>query len=176
MEASTQALGSMSGLFGARFRRLTARELRLLVLVIDGGPRHREISETLGVSRGSVANAIASIRRKLAVPSHEDLRQFVLSVPELATLVREVDSSDLAAATIERRERHVLRTTITEIEAMAQRVRRRADALGVAAGSDAREELAAETCTVLSIAELIDQLLDQAVSLARQRPERAAAV
>lgn len=174
--ASREAQASTPGLFGARFRRLTARELRLLVLVIEHGMRFRDVSEILGVSRGSVANAIASIRRKLAVPSHEDLRHFVMSVPELASLVGEANPSELATAEIERREQHVLRTTITEIEAMAQRVRRRAEALGMAAGSDAREELGAEVRTVLSIAELIDQLRDQAMTLARRNPERAVAV
>lgn len=118
-----------SSTFAARFGSLSGRELRILVLAAEGQLSSAQLSEALGVSRAAIGNAMARIRRKLAVPTNQSLQAFVKSVPEIEELIAGVELSDLPPNPPERRTRDVLRVTVAELDALVSRVRTRAAAL-----------------------------------------------
>lgn len=58
----------------ARFPMLTATELRVACLVIDGKTK-REIADLLGKTENNIGSVRINIRRKLGLNASEDLRE-----------------------------------------------------------------------------------------------------
>ena len=123
----------------ARFDRLTPRELRVLVLSIDGDQTTADIAGVLGTTRGTVQSIRQSVRRKLAVPPHVDLRWFIESVPGLQDLVNTERRAPEEAPTPQpdRRSKVVLRSALRELEELAARTAARASALAALSSDDA---------------------------------------
>ena len=154
--------------FLARFASLTDRELRMLVLAVEEDLTPSRLSNVLGVSPASVANAMAGIRRKLAVPLRQDLKTFVASTPGLSELVAAIEIPDPPSADVDRRTRDVLRITIAELEALARRASRRAAALGTLTEADRSGVARDEARRINEIAELLDQATHEALAIARR--------
>lgn len=160
-----------------RLRRLTPREVRLLILAAEGDLTHRELSETLGVTQGNVAATMQRVRRKLAVPRHENLSVFVAGHPTLATelISPRPTAHPGRGQQTKQRELHLLRATIDDLKSVAVRARQRADSLEVALVADetAKAMQVEEVWTMRRVAELTDDAVAEALSIAR-RPENAA--
>lgn len=148
----------VADLFVSRFRRLTPREIRVLILVVQDGLAYGAISDALGISRANVANTMQGMRRKLAVPRHMDLRSFIQSVPSLAALVEDDASVDIAVrSTQERRRQDLVRVTVDELQAVAVRARRRAATLeALPASRDDSEARNREARMARRVAEIVD--------------------
>lgn len=109
----------------------------MLVLSLDEHHTTTDIAGLLGTTRGTIQSVRQSVRRKLAVPPHVDLRWFVASVPGLAELVASERSSVAATAPRnDRRSRAVLRATLRELEDLADRTTARASALATLTTND----------------------------------------
>lgn len=157
----------------SRFRRLTSREVRLLLLAVQDGLSYRELGEALGITRGNVARTMQAIRRKLAVPRMQDLGSFVRSNPTLAATVfgprpaRGIGET----RTEERRRQDLLRVTLDELKAVAIRASRRAaslEALPVLDDDPVSSE-PNEAPLIRQMADLIDAAAVQALAVVRGR-------
>lgn len=157
----------------SRFRRLTPRQVRLLILTVQDGLSYRELSEALGVTRGNVATTMQSIRRKLAVPRRQDLGGFVQDNPTLAAaLFGSRPEAVVSYPTVEdRRRKDLLRVTVEELKAVALRARHRAASLErlPVLDDDEAGSRGDEASLVRQVAELVDTAAGQGLTAARQR-------
>lgn len=157
----------------SRFRRLTPREVRLLVLTVQDGLSYRELSEALGVTRGNVATTMQAIRRKLAVPRMQDLGGFVRDNPTLAAALfgalPEVAASYPRPA--DRRREDLLRVTVEELKAVAVRARYRAASLErlPVLDDDEAGSRGDEALLVRQVADLAEIAVAQALAAVRRR-------
>ncbi|MEA3020333.1 MAG: hypothetical protein QOI47_1857 [Actinomycetota bacterium] len=143
----------------------------MLVLAVQDGVGPQALADALGVSRGSMASTLQSVRRKLAVPPHQELRRFVEGLPNLAALLTSGDADKVIDLNADRsrRRRDLLRLTIDELKAAAVRARRRGEALQclpLPDGEDAAVRVE-EAELVLGIAELLDAAVATVVAKAR---------
>lgn len=170
--AQTQIPQPVDDLFVSRFRRLTAREIRLLILVVNERMSYRELGEALGISRANIANAMQSTRRKLAVPGHMDLGTFIQRMPSLAAMLASEETLEAVATNREeRRRRDLLRVTIGELEMVAVRARSRAailERLPLSETDDAAERMN-EAVTIRHIATIAEAGVKQALEHARSQ-------
>lgn len=155
----------------SRFRGLTPRQVRLLILVVQDGLGYRELSATLGITRSNVATTMQSVRRKLAVPRHQDLACFVRSIPSLSAVFVSDEATEAANFEGEdaRRRQDLLRMTIDDMKAVAVRARRRAASLErLPIFDDDAATRSDEIRTIRRVAELADVAVFQALTEARQ--------
>ena len=158
---------SDTSVHAARFDRLTPRELRVLVLSIDGNQTTADIAAVLGTTRGTVQSIRQTVRRKLAVPPHVDLRWFVESVPGLSELVATERTADAASTPrTDRRSRAVLRTAIRELEDLTDRTAARASTLA-SLGSDDDGSLGDEVRLLRTIADSLSSVTATVLERAR---------
>ena len=157
----------------ARFRRLTARETRLLILSADGHS-HSEAAQALGVSPGNVANSLSRVRRKLGVPRGQKLNDFLGKAPELADVLTPLRGAEPVSDTRDaRRRRDVLRVTIGELQRLGAVTRRRAAALHLLGGDPTDQAVRREEVAMIDrIADLIDDAVEQALREARREHRR----
>lgn len=163
--------GAAADPFAARFGRLTAREVRLLVLVVKDHPSYHDIGTSLGISRANVATTMQHVRRKLAVPARMDLDAYIRSVPSLAALVEDDNAAEAVANTSdEQRRQDLLRITIDELQRVALRARRRASTLeALPVGMDEVEARKHEIDKVRRVADIVDDAVAEALRHARHR-------
>ena len=155
----------------ARLKRLTPREVGVLLLVAEGRTS-REIGETLGVTNDRVAGVRQAIRRKLGTPVGMELGDWLRSVPTpmlpasiLATPAPPKDDA-------ERRTRLLLRTTISELRTLAARAATRATALeGV--GVEHGEDLSEEALLLRSMAYSLDAFHISVIARVRRQHDEA---
>jgi DNA-binding CsgD family transcriptional regulator len=163
-------------MFLRRFRGLTPREVRLAILVVHDGLTYEALGRTLGVSRGSVANTMQAVRRKLAVPRSEDLAAFFARTPSLREALPPALPVEVAppAAGREHRRKDVLRVTIAELETVAIRARRRAAALAALGTGDDEADRMEESAMARRVAERVEQLLVELLAEIRGARDGAA--
>jgi DNA-binding CsgD family transcriptional regulator len=156
-------------MFLHRFRGLTAREVRVAILVVNDGLGYHALSTALGVSRGSVANTMQAVRRKLAVPRNEDLAAFFARTPSLREALPPAMPAEGGTATpgVEHRRKDVLRVTIAELESVAVRARRRADALETFGTSVDEVDRHEESTMARRVAERVEQLVVEVLAEVR---------
>jgi DNA-binding CsgD family transcriptional regulator len=153
-----------------RFQRLTAREVRVLILLLEGQTSTRDIADVLGSTPGAVQTMRQTIRRKLAVPRNGDLAAFVDDLPALRDLATRPPEATSSRPVAERRRNLVLRSAVRDLAAAAERVRAKAGALTtLATDADGEEQqaLLAEADLVDLIARELDDVRDRAVAIAR---------
>ena len=153
-----------------RYRRLTPREARVLVLMINGAST-TDIADVLGVGRGTINGIRQSIRRKLAIPARADLPDFVSRLPGLGEHLRNVaEPIVVPRPTADRRSNLVLRAALRDLDAAAVRVAAKSRALTTLAESssaDDRERMLEEAELVASIAGELTEVHGRALALAR---------
>lgn len=168
---SVAALG-VEDQFASRFRRLTPREVRLLILVVEDGLGYADLAKALGVGRGNIAGTMQSIRRKLAVPRMKDLADFVRSTRPLNQALSAAKTAPPPRpAALDRRERDLLRMTITELQTVAATARRRATALDrLHGGGDVHGDPTSteEAHLLRDVSELAGWAANEAVRIARR--------
>jgi DNA-binding CsgD family transcriptional regulator len=154
-----------------RYTRLTPREARVLVLLLDGATT-QEIAGILGVGRGTVNGVRQSIRRKLAIPAHADLGDSVTRLPGIRDHLRQVAEPVVVPHPApDRRRNLVLRAALRDIDGVATRAAAKSRALvTLAAASDDHDRrwMLAEAEQVAAIATELADLHDRAVALARE--------
>lgn len=159
--------------FASRFRRLTPREVRLLILVVEDGLGYSELAEALGVGRGNISATMQSIRRKLAVPRMKDLAAFVRSTRPLNEALSAAKTAPPSPRhpAVDRRERDLLRMTITELQSVAATAQRRATAIErLHGGGDVSADptTSEEAHLLRAVSELVRQAATDAVRLVRR--------
>lgn len=157
-------------LYEQRLRGLTAREARVLVLLLDGRVSTRDLADVLGSTTAAVQTIRQSIRRKLAIPRNGDLAHFFDAMPALRDVAVRLTPPAPSAPARERRTNLVLRATMRELDDTASRVRAKAGALASLAGDASGAEqdaMLAEAALVDRIAGDLDELRSRALTLAR---------
>jgi DNA-binding CsgD family transcriptional regulator len=156
----------------SRLHRLTPREVRLLILIVQDGLSYREITDVLGITRGNVATTMQTIRRKLAVPRMQDLGTFVRANEMLAAALidQHPKTPPVGPKQLEQRRKDLLRMTVEELMAVAARARRRAVALErLAVDDDETTPFGDEEARRLhEVADLADFAATQALAVARR--------
>lgn len=157
------------GRLHSRVRSLSAREARVFLLS-DERLTMQDIGDALDVSPAVVANARQTIRRKLAVPKGIPLNAF-LDEPGVRDLARDVAEAK-ASPERERRQRHLLRSAIHELDVALRRVVAKEKTLrSLASHADGkhRADLISEAAEVSAIAQRLEVLRDETVAAARNR-------
>lgn len=153
----------------ARLRSLTAREARVLVLLLESHASTRDLADVLGSTPGAMQTIRQTIRRKLAVPRNADLAAYVGDVGGLRAAVEHpVQPSRLPAP--ERRQSLVLRAAVREIDVAIDRVQTKMSALRTLAGEPGtpdRDWILAEAALVERIAAELVETRARALSIAR---------
>ena len=155
----------------SRFRRLTEREVRLLVLIVQDRLGCQELACVLGMTTGGLASARQRVRRKLAVPPYQDLEVFVRSMPRLGVILAS-DQHDGGAGTAgpeSRRHKDVLRVTIEELQSVATRARRRSAALeALPCRDEDAEQRHDEAAMAARVAEIVEAAVAAVLNEARR--------
>lgn len=153
-----------------RYTRLTPREARVLVLLLDGATTP-DIADVLGVGRGTVNGVRQAIRRKLAIPAHADLSEFVTQLPGIREHLRQVaEPIVVPRPAADRRRDLVLRAALRDLDTAAERIAAKGRALTTLADSSIdidRQRMLEEASLVATIAAELNDLHERALSLAR---------
>lgn len=154
-----------------RYTRLTPREARVLVLLLDGATTP-DIADVLGVGRGTVNGVRQAIRRKLAIPSHADLSDFVAGHPGIQEHLRQVaEPIVVPRPAADRRRDLVLRAALRDLDTAAERIAAKGRALVTLADSSMdvdRQGMLDEAALVATIASELGDLHARALAMARE--------
>lgn len=156
-----------------RFRRLTQREVQVLLLLLEGPASTQDIVDVIGSSRAAVSSIRQSIRRKLGVPRHADLRDFVETVPGLREYAREGVRDEASRPDVERRRHLVLRASLRDLQTLSNRLTARAESLRALSESvhfddiDAFDQNGIESDAVAELAAAAERLFRSGVEVAR---------
>ena len=145
----------------SRLQSLTPRERQVLLLWAESRSTVQDAADALGTTAGTISSVRQSIRRKLAVPRGSDVVEFLRA-----------NEADLGAVfdtptpepVVERRQLHVLRSAIRDLDVTARRASTRAAALHrLAEHTDdvERQPLLAEAAVVEALAHDVIELRDR---------------